>query len=219
MAPDDSRRPLILLNVALAVDSQGGRDEDALALWRQFEQEASEVADDSALLRASARIRELEERIRRRERGEPEPEIQPEPEPQPEGGFSPHWSGIVLTAVGGAALVAGAVVGVVGLSKRSSVLEMCEGTVCAPEAEGDADALDGLALGADLLLWPGLALAAAGVVLMFTVSSAEDDEARSRRTVGSVAVWSEEPSDDATRSPPCFHRIRRRLFGRVASGR
>ena len=82
----------------------------------------------------------------------------------------------MLTAVGGAALVAGAVVGIVGLSKRSSVLEMCDGTVYAPEARDDADALDGLALGADLLLWPGLALAAAGVVLMLTVSGAEGDE-------------------------------------------
>jgi tetratricopeptide (TPR) repeat protein len=182
MAPDDPRRPLILLNVAQAIERQGGRDEDALEAWRRFEREARDVADASVLLRASERIRELEARLRRRtheeEEVDDETEVSPavEAPPPEEPGFSPHWSGIVVTGVGGAAILAGAIVGIAGLAKKSSVLDMCEGTVCAPEARDDADRLDGLALGADLLLWPGLALAAAGVVLMFTVSSADDDE-------------------------------------------
>lgn len=178
MPADHPGRPLILLNVAQAIDRQGGRDEDALEVWRRFETEAGEAADADAAARARARIRELDARIRRRERGQEREPVGAEPtatepaETEPSG-FSPHWSGILLTGVGGAAIVAGAIVGIVGLAERGSVLDMCSGTTCAPEARDSADRLDDLALAADLLLWPGLAVAAVGTVLMFTIADAD----------------------------------------------
>ena len=176
MPSDNPRRTLILLNVAQAIDRQGGRDEDALEMWRRFEAEARGTADDSVLLRASERIRELEARLRRRQREEPVETEVTAPPPEIEGDSSPHWASYVLIGVGGAAVVAGTIVGIVGLSERSAVLDQCEGTVCSPEARDDAESLDGLALTTDLLLWPGLALAATGVVLMFTLSSGDEDE-------------------------------------------
>jgi hypothetical protein len=181
MAADDPRRPLILLNVAQAIERQGGRDEDALAMWRRFEQEAQGTADAAVLNRARERIGELEARLRRRgdepieaEAAEVDLEADYEALPAEPARRSPHWSGIALTSAGGAMLVAGAVVGIVGLTKRNALLDTCDGTLCPGDARSDADQLDRLALAGDVLLWPGLAIAITGTVLVFTLDAKDD---------------------------------------------
>jgi hypothetical protein len=174
MPENDERRTLILLNVAQAIERQGGRDVDALEAWKRFEREARNVADDAALLRASQRIRELEARLSRRQ-VEPPPQAEVElttPDESPRR--KPHWAGIALTSAGGAMLVVGGVVGIVGLSKRNDLIDRCDGTSCPSDARGDADRLERLGLAADLLIWPGLAMAAAGTVLMFTLDAGKD---------------------------------------------
>lgn len=171
MDPSDERRVLILLNVAQSIERQGGRDEDALNAWQRFRDEASEVAEPEHLARAEERIRELTTRVERR-RDEPPERDQPA---EPSGGFNPHWSGIVVTAVGGAALLAGVIVGSYGLAERGDVLSMCSGTACPEEVRDRAAELDTLGIVADSLLWPGVGIAAAGVLLMLLVSEPDDE--------------------------------------------
>lgn len=184
MSPENPRRPLILLNVAQAIERQGGRDDDALAAWQRFRTEAAAVAGEEHLQRADERIRELEARAARRHAAQPEP--QPEPtQPadtapattQPSGGFDPHPVGIALTAVGGAAVLAGAIVGIVGLAERGSVLDACDGTMCPADVQDRANALETYGIAADSLLWPGLGVGAVGVVLMFVLPADQREDA------------------------------------------
>ena len=177
MPEEDPRRSLILANVAQAIERQGGRDEDALEAWRNFEREARGDAGDGALLRASQRIRELEARLARRRQEEPEPvslELD-EADAAAEGdGRRPHWSGIALTSAGGAMILVGGITGILALTKRSSTLDRCEGTQCPEDALADSRRVDKLALSSDVLLWPGLALAAAGAVMMIKLDAGKD---------------------------------------------
>ncbi|HEY8431813.1 MAG TPA: hypothetical protein VIL20_25715 [Sandaracinaceae bacterium] len=178
MPPDNPRRLLILLNVAQAIERQGGRDRDALAAWERFRTEAAEVAAPELLQRADERIRELRRRAERREsdagREADEP---PAPAPPPARGFEPHWSGIALTALGGAAALAGAIVGIAGLVERGEVLALCTGTVCPIEVRDRAAQLETYGVAADALLWPGLGIAAVGVVLMLILPASEGETA------------------------------------------
>jgi tetratricopeptide (TPR) repeat protein len=176
MSEQDERRSLILLNVAQAIERQGGRDADALEAWKRFEREARGVADDAALLRASQRIRELEARLNRRRQEEPEPiSLQLDEEALTgEPKRSPHWAGIGVTGAGGAMVLAGGIVGIVGLARRSAVLDRCDGTACPEDARADADQLKRLGRAADALLWPGLALTAVGTILLIKLDARDD---------------------------------------------
>jgi hypothetical protein len=161
-------------------------------MWRRFEEEAEGSVDPAILDRARDRIGELEARARRRgdatagdEVAAPAVDLEVDYEaiPAPPASRSPHWSGIVLTSAGGAMLVAGAIVGIVGLSKRNTLLGTCDGTACPGDARDDAAQLVHLALASDVLLWPGLAIAVTGTVLMFTLD-AKDDGATLRASCG-----------------------------------
>jgi hypothetical protein len=80
-----------------------------------------------------------------------------------------HPIGPILLAVGGAAIVAGIIVGAYGLSERSAVLAMCSGTACSTSVQDRAASLETYANVTDALLWPGIAIAAAGAILTFTL--------------------------------------------------
>lgn len=184
MSPDNPRRPLILLNVAQAIERQGGRDDDALVAWQRFRTEAASVAEQEHLRRADERIRELEARAERRRAAEPE-EAEPaeppaEPAPattEPSGEFNPHPVGIAVASLGVAAVVAGALVGAIGLAERGAVLDACDGTMCPADVQDRANGLETYGIAADSLLWPGLGVAAVGAVLMFVLPADQRDEA------------------------------------------
>ena len=91
------------------------------------------------------------------------------------GGGGIHPVGPILIGVGGAALLAGAIVGAYGLAERGSVLSECDDTMCPPDVEGRAADLETLGVVADALLWPGIAIAAAGVVLTFVLTEEGSD--------------------------------------------
>lgn len=196
MSADDPRRPLILLNVAQAIERQGGRDDDALTAWQRFRRDAASVASPEYLQRADARIRELSARAERRRIAAERNEEPAEPEggavvaPEPDAGtFNPHWSGIVVLAVGGAALLAGAAVGLFGLTERGAVLDACEGTRCPEHVRQRAADLQTWGVVADALLWPGVALAAAGALMMlFIPNEARHDTITASCGLGGCAL-------------------------------
>jgi tetratricopeptide (TPR) repeat protein len=82
-----------------------------------------------------------------------------------------YLSGLVLTAVGGASLIAGTVVGALALHEEAGALpDACNGTSC-PESQKDAiernyARVHALAASADTLLITGAVVAAAGMVLV-----------------------------------------------------
>jgi len=78
--------------------------------------------------------------------------------------------GIVVTAVGGAVTLAGAALGALALTDSESAREPCSGVDCPADArDGIADAQT-LANASDVLLFGGLAVAAAGVVLILALT-------------------------------------------------
>ena len=171
------RRALILQNLALSIERQGGRDVDALRAWREFRDAAESVAEPDQLAHADARIEELTRRAARRSDG-------------PSSTGSVHIAGPIVLVLGGTAAVAGAVVGIVGLEERNAILALCSGTECPGEAEGRAADLETFAALADALIWPGLAIAAAGVVLTMTLREASDAQPEiSCGPGGCVMAW------------------------------
>lgn len=113
---------------------------------------------------------------------EPVPKPEPEPVSAPpppstaireDPGFSPV-PGAILASIGGAGLVVGAVLGGLALAEESDIRAACPTGTCAPDLATDADAAEGKALGADIALIAGGAIAATGVVLL-VVSILDDD--------------------------------------------
>lgn len=89
--------------------------------------------------------------------------------------------GWVCVGVGAAALVGGAVVGGLALDQSNTLEESCAGGgVCAPARAGEVEALERMALTADVLFGVGGAVAAAGVILLLLPDKGESDQ---------VTVW------------------------------
>lgn len=77
----------------------------------------------------------------------------------------------LLVGVGGAALVAGTITGLMALDKTSGIEDNCPGDICPPEydLEGERDSASSLATATDVLLIGGGLIAATGVVLLFVL--------------------------------------------------
>lgn len=162
---------MILFNIARCQDELG-RAGEAVESYRRFLEEAPQDAPNRTV--ALERITLLEAR-----RTDAATETTTESATtgaetttsQPAaGGGGPHPIGPILMAVGGAALVAGAIIGGYGLAERGDVLAQCTDTSCPPEVEGRAADLETLGIAADALLWPGVAIAAAGLVLTLVLT-------------------------------------------------
>ena len=91
------------------------------------------------------------------------------PAPKPEEGVavtaaSPSRVGpLVLIGVGGAALVAGGVLGIVSLGKTHSLEDRCPNDTCPPSVYGDVDSARTYVRATDILLIGGGVVAAAGI--------------------------------------------------------
>ena len=97
------------------------------------------------------------------------------------GGQVAGWA---LLGVGGAAVVAGAILGGVSVAERGDLEGRCPNDVCPPEAHDDAEALDRLRFGSTGTLIAGGVLAAVGVTLLLI----SDDEPSDDKSATSVTV-------------------------------
>lgn len=92
------------------------------------------------------------------------------------GGVSPI--GIIVTSVGGAALVAGIITGVLALDADAAVEAECDYSErCYPEARARAAEAQTLANATDALLFGGAAVAVAGVILMMALPGSDSSAA------------------------------------------
>lgn len=176
-----SSRPELLYNVYVAHRDAGNVGKAAAAL-RQYLDEMEEAPDRVNL---EARLQSLEEQAAALEAAEQarlaEEEARaeaetsagtPDPEPQPVEESGPNIVPWVIAGVGAAALIAGAVTGVMALGAVSDIEEQCPDDACEPDFDlaGERDdartlvrATDFLLLGGTLLVAGGLAWALLGV--------------------------------------------------------
>ncbi|MEZ4335919.1 MAG: tetratricopeptide repeat protein [Sandaracinaceae bacterium] len=156
---------LALYNVA-QTNERLGRLRVALEGFDQFLVDAPADAPfrDEATRRAADLRRRLE--LEAQDRGSVE-------EPTAGGTLSPV--GPILLGVGGAAAIAGATLGGVALADSDAARAGCEGSSCPPGARPDIESAQTLANVADALLFGGIAIAAAGLVLTLVLRDGPDE--------------------------------------------
>jgi len=98
------------------------------------------------------------------------------------GGMSPV--GPIIAAIGGAALITGAILGGVALSESDAATADCVDMACPESARGDIEGAQTLANASDGLIFGGLAVAATGVILMFVLQDGGDDDASASAACG-----------------------------------
>jgi hypothetical protein len=164
------RRVLVLVNIARSVESQPGREREALRIYEQVLEETIGTDDppvQDGRRTAEARIEELRARLAALGSDRDQPSsTSPAPPgltPVASGGVSPI--GPILLGGGAAMLVAAAITGGLSIAQRGDVLARCEGSRCPPDAEGAAADIETLALATDVLWVAGAVVAAAGLVL------------------------------------------------------
>lgn len=165
---------LILYNLGASLAEIPGRECDAKAAYTRFLQEAdaSNPSVRENLRTVQQRIRELDARVG--DCRESSAESPAGAANEPSGGLSPV--GPVLIGVGGAAVIAGVVVGALALMTDSDLSTRCGGDTCAdtPEHRSMYDDLTLYAGMADGLLIGGAAIAALGVVLTLVLEGDGD---------------------------------------------
>jgi len=191
-------RPLILFNVARAIHRESSRPCEAIATYERMLAESEANAADLAEQRGQAQqyLGQLESRrdgcdqaeAPRPERGEAGDETATTGagsagtrtgsgggDSGGGGGISPI--GPIVAAGGGAVLITGLILGGVALGERGSVEDRCDtaAMTCPADAEGDADSVATQALVADILIFSGAAIAAAGLILTFVLTEGDDD--------------------------------------------
>lgn len=149
----------VVYNIAIA-NEQLGREEAALEAYERFLAESPPDAPNRE--DAERRMRELRERVRLAQQDDAPSAAVPA-----SAGVSPV--GIVVTAIGGAALIAGAIVGGVALAASGDAQSDCSGSVCPVSARDGIASAQTLANVADGLLFGGAAVAATGVILMLVL--------------------------------------------------
>jgi hypothetical protein len=85
------------------------------------------------------------------------------------GSGGPHPAGPILMAVGGAALIAGAITSGLALAADGDLNAMCVDGRCPPSARGQADSLQTLTIVTDALLVGGGVVAASGLILLLVL--------------------------------------------------
>lgn len=116
--------------------------------------------------------------------------IAPAPTPTKPSGSSVQTAGLIVGGVGVAALVGGAVTGIIGLGKKSSLNDKCPDHVCAYHSsaeqsslQSDKDSLKTYGTATTALLLGGGVLAATGVTL-FVVGSPKKEQVSFTSTFG-----------------------------------
>jgi hypothetical protein len=149
MSPPFERRYLIRYNWARALEEMGSFAR-AADIYQLYLDEGGSREDNRA---------EVEQRIA---------DLRQRPGGSGGGGISPV--GPIVLGIGGAALIAGAIVGGVALSDGDAIREACPTlTDCDPALEDQHDSMRTMSGAADALIFGGLAVAAVGVVLLFVL--------------------------------------------------
>lgn len=157
-----SHRAPLLANMANCEDRLG-RWTDAANHLEQYARTLQEGSEERRL--TERRIENLRARASARQEPSATPDVAPTPATEtPAGSEGLLVPSIVLMGAGGAALIAWGVLGGLALGEESTIASGCGATAsCTAE---EVRAMDDLALGADISLAAGLALAAVGVVLL-----------------------------------------------------
>jgi tetratricopeptide (TPR) repeat protein len=171
------RRALVLVNIGRCIESQPGREAEAIELYERAIAETNALAHDEGIRQArriaEERIAELNARmaVRRQEERSEHPATpetassSPASSASAEGGISPV--GPIVLGVGGAMMLAGAITGALALVEHGDLTAMCDAQRmrCPAELEARAGDLAALSITTDVLLWGGLAVAATGAIL------------------------------------------------------
>lgn len=173
------RAAMVLINIGASLEEIAGREQEALDAYRRFLEEAS--PDNSAaqeqVSRVRGRILELEARqqgLRESEGGGGDGDDEGEPRDPIEGGASISPVGPIVLGVGGAALVAGVIAGAFSLGLDSDFRNACDDlSMCPTELRPQYDEMRAVSTAADVLLVAGGIVAAAGLVLTFTLTEGD----------------------------------------------
>jgi tetratricopeptide (TPR) repeat protein len=180
LAYELSKRPLLLYNMANALERLGSWDE---ALHRINQYRALAAEDERETL--DRRMRAIERRLDKKREGDAarraeEDILRAKPEsttinnsvtlrPRPQRPGGPPTGAIVLMALGSSGMTAGGFLGGLALEARNEASVLCRGAgevVLCPESAGSFLARDAsLSLGADIGLIAGGATLGAGIVL------------------------------------------------------
>ncbi|MEM7606229.1 MAG: hypothetical protein AAF411_12810 [Myxococcota bacterium] len=166
---EESHRPELLYNVYLARRDAGAPAVAASALRRYLREADSErLAETRDVL--EARAASLEAQAAR------DSDAQAPQEPDASAGRSPAIGPVVLISAGGAAILAGAIMGVLALGKQSDLDDVCgDDQVCPASAADDITQGRRFARASDGLLFGGLAVAAGGALWWILGSRGGDD--------------------------------------------
>ena len=182
--------PIALWDMSLALMRIPGREREARDGFRRFLDESTALTDDDEVrdFRSGAveRIAELDARIGDAEPSEPN--ATPAPAPEPEASVSSaraseahggvHPIGPVVLAVGGAALVAGVLIGAFSLGQASQFRGMCDDlSMCPTALRPQYDEMRALSAAADVLYVAGGITAALGLVLTLLVQEEPEERA------------------------------------------
>jgi hypothetical protein len=170
LAYDLSRRPAMLLNIANVAERLGAYRQAAQAYQGYAETLAAEDAERATYLARAEALRARADRADQEARAEGTMEGTPLGDattvtsPTAAPSHDLLVPGIVTLVVGGASVIVGAILGGLALAEESSVRSGCGATrSCLPS---QVAGMDDLALGADVALFGGLAIAAVGGVLL-----------------------------------------------------
>ena len=151
--------PLILYNVGASLVEIAGREQEARDAYSRFLEQVDGVEQNEQvreqIARAQDQIRELDARVGPTQGG---------------GGTGISPVGPIVLGVGVASMVAGAITGGLALDAEATAEAGCVDGHCPPENEGPAQDAETLAIVTDALLFGGLAVAAAGTVLLFVLT-------------------------------------------------
>jgi tetratricopeptide (TPR) repeat protein len=157
----------VLYNVAFS-NEQLGRDAAAVEAYERFLAESDRNAPNRA--DAQRRLRELRRRLELADQDRASEESSGDSE-----GLSPV--GIVVTSTGGAAVAAGALLGAVAFLESENARADCVDSACPESARQGIASAQTVANIGDALLFGGLAVAAAGIVLMLVLPDKDEVEA------------------------------------------
>jgi tetratricopeptide (TPR) repeat protein len=100
----------------------------------------------------------------------------PEPTPAADDGPERVWTWVML-GVGGAAGIAGGVIGGVSMSREADLKSKCESQHCPASEKGEADTLERMNLTADILYGVAAAAVVTGIILFFVEPDDEGEAA------------------------------------------
>lgn len=161
---------LVLFNVGRSLMELGGHDQEARDAYARFLAEAPVSGETTEMISlAQQHMRELDVRL-----GSASTGAASTTSARSGGSISPV--GPILLGVGGAMLVAGAISGGAALGQYGDLESMCSDGRCPDSARGPADVVRTTTIVADVMLFGGLVVAAAGLVLTLVLTEGESSD-------------------------------------------